>query len=78
MPNLLDKFKKFVSDHGYKLVVSDTGISVEELARSLPGGRCWKHNGSSVRLMFLDGNTTNNTKTGSEEHNEETTNIIPE
>lgn len=51
MPNLLDKFKKFVSDCGYKLVVSDTGISVEELAGS--------------------------PETGSEEHNEEKTNIIP-
>lgn len=52
MPNLLDRFKKFVSDHGYELVVSDTGISVEELARSF--------------------------ETESEEHNEETTNIISE
>ena len=52
MSKLLDKFKKFVSDHGYELVVSDTGISVEELAGSF--------------------------ETGSEEHNEETTNIIPE
>lgn len=52
MSELLDKFKKFISDHGYELVVSDSGISVEELTRSF--------------------------ETGSEEHDEETTNIIPE
>ena len=38
MSKLLDKFMKFVSDCGYKLVVSDSGISVEELAESFETG----------------------------------------
>jgi hypothetical protein len=35
MTNLLDKFKKFVSDNGYELVVSDSGISIDILFESL-------------------------------------------
>ena len=31
MNTLLDKFKKFVSDNGYKLVISDSGISVNDI-----------------------------------------------
>ena len=50
MPNLLDKFKKFVSDCGYELVVSDTGISVEELARSLETG-LEEHNEEKTNIV---------------------------
>lgn len=35
MDDLLTRFKEFVRSHGYELVISDHGISIEELIGSL-------------------------------------------